>query len=82
MTDSEMLPALPQVAATRRAMSSPKTVGVLASVSGKVIEALTTLDNFNMAQWTGSGFNADPDCLLTALPLHHQRSPVALLPPL
>jgi hypothetical protein len=46
----------------------PNTVEVLASVSGKVFEALTTLDNFNMAQWTGGGFNADPDCLLTALP--------------
>jgi hypothetical protein len=49
-------------------VGDPKTPGVLASVSGKVFEALTTLDNFNMAEWTGSGFNADTDCLLTALP--------------
>jgi|SRR5580700_5939953 hypothetical protein len=49
-------------------VGDPKTTGVLASVCRKVSEALTTLDNFNMAQWTGSGFNADADCLLTALP--------------
>jgi hypothetical protein len=49
-------------------VSDPKTAGLLASVSGKVFEVLTTLDNFNMAQWTGRGFNADTDCSLTALP--------------
>jgi hypothetical protein len=49
-------------------VGDPKTAGVLASASGKVFEALTTLDNFNMAQWTGREFNAETDCSLTALP--------------